>query len=197
MQQHVEDIRVGFFYLVEEYDAVWPAAHGFSQLPAFIVAHIAWRRADEARDAVLLHVFAHVDTYHGGFIIEEELGQGFGQLGLAHAGGTQEDEGAQRAVFILKAGAGAAHGIGHGFDCFFLPDEALAEAFFHVQELFALAFGHAGGGDAGPGGDNLGDIRLGHFLFEQAGAALLQGCQGGAGILGGVFCCRDFAVEYG
>lgn len=56
LQQDVEDIRMGFFYLIEQYHAVGFATYGFGELSAFIVTDIAGRRSDEARDAVLLHV---------------------------------------------------------------------------------------------------------------------------------------------
>ena len=47
-------------------------------------------------------------------VIEQEIGQRLGQLGLADAGGAEEQERADRPVGILQAGAGAAHGVGDG-----------------------------------------------------------------------------------
>ena len=42
----------------------------------------------------------------------------------------------------------------------------LAEALFHLQQLFALAFEHAADGHAGPAADDLGDLLGGHFFLH-------------------------------
>ncbi len=41
LQQHVEDIVVRLFDFVEEHDRIRPAAHGFAELAAFLVADVA------------------------------------------------------------------------------------------------------------------------------------------------------------
>ena len=51
-----------------------------------------------------------------------------------------------------------------------LADNALHEALFHFNELGALAFLQAGNRDAGPGGDDFGDVFFGDFLAEDCGA---------------------------
>ena len=78
--------------LVEQHDLVRPATHGLGQLAALLVADVAGRSADEPRGRELLHVLAHVDPHQGPLVVEQELGQGTGQLGLSHARGAQEDE---------------------------------------------------------------------------------------------------------
>jgi hypothetical protein len=54
---------------------------------------------------VLLHVLGHVDADHGLLVVEHELGQRTRQLGLADAGGTDEEERADRPVRVLQPGA--------------------------------------------------------------------------------------------
>ena len=103
LQQHIEDLRVGLFDLIEQHHAVRPPAHRFGELPAFLIADISRRRADQPRDRVLLLVFAHVDPHHRPLVIEQELRQGTGQLGLAHPGWSEENERADRAVRVLQA----------------------------------------------------------------------------------------------
>ncbi len=78
--------------LVEEHHAVRPAADGFGKLAAFLVAHVTGRRAEQARDGVLLAVFAHVHPHQGVFVVKHILGQRLGQLGLAHAGGALDED---------------------------------------------------------------------------------------------------------
>ena len=73
------------------------AAHLLGQLPGLVVADIARRRADQAGHRVLFHVLAHVDGDERVNGVEQLAGQLLDQLGLADAGGADEDK-AGRAV---------------------------------------------------------------------------------------------------
>ena len=77
-----------FFNLVKQHHAVGAAAHGLGQLAAFLVADIAGRRAQQAGNSVLLHIFGHVKAQQGFLTAEPAFGQCAGQLRFAHAGGT-------------------------------------------------------------------------------------------------------------
>ena len=83
---------MGFFDLIQEDDRVGTPLDGLGQLPPLLVADIARRGADQPGDGVLLHVLGHVQPDQGLLGIEQELGQGPGELGLAHARGAEEDE---------------------------------------------------------------------------------------------------------
>src|SRR5690606_40720408 len=54
---------------------------------------------------VLLGVLAHVDPGERPLVVEQELGQRLGQLGLAHPGRTKEQERAGRPVRVADPGA--------------------------------------------------------------------------------------------
>jgi len=56
---------------------------------------------------VLLGEFGHVELDEGVLVVEQELRQGLGQLGLSDAGGAGEDEGAAGALGVLQARPGA------------------------------------------------------------------------------------------
>ena len=116
--------------------------------------------------------FAHVEADHRRFAVEEELGQGLGQLGLADAGRSQEEERADRPVGVLQAGAAAADGVGDGADRRVLVDQPQVDLVFQLQELFALGREHPGDGDAGPLADDLGDL-FGIDLFLEQPVCLL------------------------
>ena len=150
LQQHIEHLRVGLLDLIEQHHAVWAAAHRLGQLPALFIAHVAGRRAHQARDSVFFLVLAHVNAHHGVLVIEQELRQGARQLGFPDAGGTQEDERADRPVGILQTGARPAHSVGHCPQGVLLPDHALVQALFHVDELLQLAFQQPRDRDPGP-----------------------------------------------
>ena len=73
LQQHVEHVRVRLLDFVEQQHRIRPAAHGLGQITAFLVANVARRRADQARDRMLLHELRHVDAHHRLFGIEQEF----------------------------------------------------------------------------------------------------------------------------
>ena len=140
-------------------------------------------------DRVLLHVFRHVDADHGLIVVEHEFGERSGQLGLADAGGPEEDEAADGPVGIAQPGAVAADGVGNQRYSFVLPDDALVQPRFHVDELLHFAFEHARDRDAGPLGDDLGDVFFVDLFFEQRGT----GFDGFKVVVGGF----DVALDFG
>ncbi len=154
------------------------AAHGLGQLAALVVADVAGRRADEAADGVLLHVLRHVDADHRVLRVEHELGQRARQLGLADAGRAEEQEVADRAVGVAEPGARAAQGVGDRLDGLVLADDALVQALLHVDELLDLALEQAADRDAGPAGDDLGDVVGVDLLLEEARRAAARRCLG-------------------
>ena len=149
LEQHVEHVGVCLLNLVEQHDAIGFAAYTLGELAALLVAHISRRRSDEAAHGELLHVLAHVDAYHGGLAVEEVFGQNLGQVGLADAGGAEEEEAADGAVGVLEAGAVAADGFGNLGDGLVLTHHAALQLFLHTQQAVALALGDAFHGHAG------------------------------------------------
>ena len=159
--------------LVEEDHAVGPAADRLGELAALLEADVAGRGADQAGHRVLFLVLRHVDADHGPLVVEEELGQGAGQLGLADAGRPQEDERADGPIRILQPGAGADDRLGHRGDRLVLADDALVQLFLQVQQLLHLAFQQLRHRDAGPAADDLGDVLLVDFFLDEPEGALL------------------------
>src|SRR5579884_1279955 len=101
LQQDIEHIRRGLFDFVEQHDAVGAAAHSLGQLPALFITNIAGGCANQAGDAVFLHVLGHVDTNQSMLIVEEEFGEGASQFGFTNAGWPQEHEAGKRAIRVL------------------------------------------------------------------------------------------------
>ena len=167
LQQQVEDVAVGLLDLVEEYHLIGAAAHGLGERAALVVADIAGRGADQAGDGVLFHVLRHVDADHRRLVVEEERGQRLDQLGLAHTCGAEEEERAGRAVRVLQAGAGAAHGVADSDHRLLLSHHALTQRALHVEQLLALALQHLVHRDAGPARDHARDVGRLHRLVEE------------------------------
>jgi hypothetical protein len=122
---------------------------------------------------VLLHVLGHVEGDHRLLVAEEELGQRLGQLGLAHARGTQEDERPARPLGVLEPGPGAADGLGDGVDGVLLADDPLVELLLHPEQLLGLLLGQLVDRDAGPDREDLGDGLL-VDLVEEVDPGLLD-----------------------
>ena len=87
--EHLEEdlvhVGVRLLDLVEQHDAVRPAAHGLGQHAAFAVADVSRRRALERRDGVRLLELAHVDRDDVLLAAVERLGERERGLGLADA----------------------------------------------------------------------------------------------------------------
>ena len=179
--------------LVEEDDRVRAAPHRFGELPRFLVADVAGRRADHPRDGVLLLVLRHVDTNHRLLVVEQEFGQRARQLGLADAGRAQENEAAERTVRVLKTGARATHGVGHRLNGFVLADDPLMETVFHLEQLLDFPFHQPADRDVRPAADDLGDVLLVDFLLQHP-LTLLQVRQPRLALLDPAFDVRQPAV---
>src|SRR2546422_362345 len=168
LEEDVEHVGVRLFDLVEEHDRVRPPSHGLGELPPFLVADVAGGGADQARDGVLLHVLGHVDADHRPLVVEEELGERPGQLGLAHAGGTEEQERTDRTIGIGQPRAGPSNRVGDGADRVVLADYPPREPLLHANEFLDLALEQPGHGDPGPLGDGDGDVLLVHLFAQHA-----------------------------
>ena len=99
-------------------------------------------------------------------IIEQALGKRLGKLGLAHTGGTQEEEAADGLIGVGKARATAAYGSSDGRHGLVLTDNALMQLALKVLELIELTLHHLGDGHAGPCTHNLGNLVGRHLLVE-------------------------------
>jgi hypothetical protein len=70
-------------------------------------------------------VLGHVDPDHGPFVVEHELCERAGKLGLSDAGRPEEDEGPDRPVRVLQARASTTKGVCDGLDSLLLADDPL------------------------------------------------------------------------
>ena len=174
---------MSLLHLVEQDYGVRTTAHGLGELAALVVAHVSRRRTDQTLDAELLHILGHVDTHKRALIIEQALGQRLGELGLAYAGGAQEEEAADGLVRIGKARTAAAHSCGDGGDGLVLANDALMQLALQALELVELALHHLGHGHTGPGAHDLGNLVGGHLLVETLAVLLLLCLERGLGIL--------------
>src|SRR5258708_1861133 len=78
----------------------------------------------------------------------------------------QEDEASQWTIRVLQASARTPNGVGDGLQGQFLPNDALAQAILHCEQLLYFTFHQPGDGNMCPLRDDLGDI-LGIHLFSK------------------------------
>ena len=135
LQQYVKDICMCLFDFVQQDYAVRMTAYSLGQLTAFVIADVSRRRTDQTRYGMLLHVFAHIDTYHVAFIIKKYLCQGLSELSLADTGRAKEDKGANRTVRILDSGTRTDNGLADSLDCLILTDNMLVQDFLQVNQF--------------------------------------------------------------
>ena len=181
LQQDVEHVGVRLLDLVQQHHAVGPAANGLRELTALVVPDVAGRRADQSGHGVLLHVLAHVDAHHRPLVVEQELGQRPGQLGLADAGRAEEHERPDRPVGVRQAGPAAPDGVGDRRTASSWPMTRRCRSSSRWTSLSISPSISAADRDAGRLGDHLGDV-LGVDLLLEHPAAGLQLVQ----VLGGV-----------
>ena len=111
LEQDVEHLRMGLLDLVEQDDGVRTPAHCLRELAALVVADVAGRRAQQSCHRMLLGVLAHVDPDDGPLVVEQEVGQRLGQLGLADARRAEEEERPGRAVRVGDTGPRSTYGV--------------------------------------------------------------------------------------
>jgi len=107
---------------------------------------------------VPLGVLRHVDADQGPLGVEEEVGERLGKLRLADTSGAEEEERPGRPVWVGDPRPRAPHRIRDRPYRVGLADQTRAEVLLHVQELRRLALQQPPGGDAGPRGDDVGDV---------------------------------------
>ena len=176
------------FHLVEKNDRVGTASDRFGELTALVVADVSRRRPDQTGDRELFHILGHIDPDQVLFVVEQRLGEGFGEFGLADAGRTEEQKRSERTVRILDARPRAQDRVRDLGDRFVLSDHAAVQNVVEVEQFFALALHQSLYRDAGPAGDDPRDLLLGDGAAEQ-GSPLVAGF--------GAFGFRQFLLQFG
>ena len=167
---------MGLLHLIQQHHAVGLAPHRFGEHTPFAIAHVAGRRALEGGNAVGFLVLAHVDRDDVLFAAIQRLGQGQGGLGLAHPGGTREQEHTDGFAGVIEAGAGGLDASRDHLQRVVLADNTLAHALGQAQHVVDFILDHAAHGDPRPVLHH-----RSHGLFVNAGQhqrmLALQGCQ--------------------
>ena len=116
---------------------------------------------------MFLHEFAHIDTDHSVFGVEQEFGQSLSELCLTDACRSEEEEGTIRTVRVGQAGTRTKNGVNDFINRFFLSDNALADVLSHIQKFLAFAFHHLGDRNTGCAGNHFGDFFCAYLCTQE------------------------------
>ena len=161
------------FDFVEQNDAVGPSAHGLGELAAFVIAHVAGRRADEPRHRVLFHVFRHVDSDHGVLVVEQVEGEAARKLGFPTPVGPRKIKLPIGRRGVFEPRRAAKHGVGHGVDRLVLADHALMQVHGKRQHFFLFAFHELAYRNMRPSGDDRRDVLFVNLFLKKTVLPLL------------------------
>ena len=158
------DVGVSLLHLVQEHDAVGPAAHGLRQHAAPFVADVAGRSALERGDGVSLLELAHVDGDDIFLAAVERLGQRQRRLRLAHARRPHQEEHPDGLLGIVEASSRGLDALGDHLEAVALAHDARAERVDELQDGLDLVLDHPAHRDPRPVGHD-----GGHGLSIDAG----------------------------
>ena len=130
LEKRIEDIRMGFFNLIEEDYGIRSPAHGFGELTALIIAHIPRRRTHQSGNTVALLIFAHIYSGEVILIIKEKLGKCLCKLGFTNPCSPKEEEGADRSFLITKPCTVSSDGICYSLYGFLLTNYSPVKLIF-------------------------------------------------------------------
>ena len=170
LEQDVEHVRVSFLDFVEQHHRVRVPTHALGELTTLLVAHVARRSTRQTRHAELLHEFGHVDPDQRVVVLEQVAGHFLGELRFAHTRWPEENERADRPVWIFQSRASSLDCARDQVNDLVLPDDPLLELLLHFEELLGLGLRHALHRDAGHHRDH-----FGHVLFIHCGHDLVLG----------------------
>ena len=119
---------------------------------------------------MLLHILGHVESEQGLLAAEQGGGQGLAQLGLANAGGAQEEEAPRGPLRVLEAHPAPPDGPGHRLHRLLLTHHPPVEGVLQVEQPLALRLGEGGDGHPRPAGHHGGHVLGGDRPGVLAGA---------------------------
>ena len=146
-----------FLYLIKQHDAVRLAAYLLGELAGLVIADIAGRRADDARDGELLHELGHIEPDKRLGRIKHIRGKAFDKLRLANAGTADENE-ADRLALDLEPDAAALYRGADGVHGFVLTDDMFLQTLVKLCKPLELILLDGGGGDLRPQLDDAGKV---------------------------------------
>ena len=144
--------------LIKENHGIRASPDLLRESPALVVSDISGRRADHFGNAVLFHIFAHIQPDKLSRGAENDIGDRLGKLRLSHACRSHKKQRADRARRISKSHSAAADRPCDGGNGVVLPDDALLQKLFQMAQPLPLGGGQLFHRNPRPCGDDVGNI---------------------------------------
>lgn len=158
LQENVEHTLMSLFDFIEKNDTVGISSNLFRELTAFLVANIARRSTNQARNRVLFHVFAHINTNHVLIRIKQFECKSLGQLCFTGTRGSNEKEASGGLVRTRQASTTAQHGIRNGTNSFILTNDTLVKIISKMKKLFLGCLRETSDGNTCPARHDFGNL---------------------------------------
>ena len=149
-------------------------ADRLGQLAGLFVAHVSGRRADHPRHGC----FSWYSDMSMRIIACSSSKRNSASARASSVFPTpvrRGTEATERPVGILQPGARATNRVRDGVDRLVLPDDALVQPFFHLQQFLDFALHHPADRNVRPLADDLGDVFLVDFLLQHPLVFLQRG----------------------
>ena len=138
LQQHIEQIRVRFFNLVEQQNTMRVLVNAIGQQAALVIADIAGRRAKQARYGMTLHIFRHIKAQQFYSHSGSQLPRHFGFADTGRAG---EQIAANRLFSFAQTGTRQFYGSSQRSNRFVLPEHHTLQRDIEAFQLLRIVFG--------------------------------------------------------
>ena len=102
LQQHIQHIGVRFFNFIQQHHRCGVLADAFGKLTTLSIACVSGRRANQAGNGMLLHIFAHIKPQQGLLVAKQGPCQSAGQAGLSHTGRSAKKKAGHRPLSAAK-----------------------------------------------------------------------------------------------
>ena len=102
LKQHIEEVGMCFFNLIQQQHAMWVLVDTIRQQTALVIADISGGRSQQTRDRMALHIFGHVKAQQFDAHGRSKLS---GNFRFADAGRPGKQIAANRLFGLAQAGA--------------------------------------------------------------------------------------------
>ena len=166
LQQHVEDVRVRLFDLVEQQYTMRLFSDSFCQQATLVETDIARRCAYQTAHGMALHILGHVEPKQ---FDAHDVGQLFRCFGLADASGARKQEAPDRLVVLAQARARHLDAGRQHIKRLVLAKHNTLEISLQRFQLAAIIVGYVRGWYASDLRDNFFDLGFGNRFFAFIG----------------------------
>ncbi len=120
------------FYLIKKNNRVWFSSDGFGKLTALFISYISWRRSNQTRYGIFLHILTHINTNHVLFIIKQACGKCLCKFCLTYTSRSKEHKGTDWLTWIFNSCFRTNDRFGNLFHTLILTDYSLMKFFIKI-----------------------------------------------------------------